>query len=547
MSESSTAERAFLAREPILVGGVVAIAVALRLPDLFGWWPNPDEGIYYGVATRHGLRGALAEALATSHPPLYFLLLRVVAWFSTDFAALRSVALVSGCAAVYVFILIGREIGGPGSRGRVTGLVAGLLLAVSPRVILLSQVIRPYTFLLLLLSLSLLFLLRYLREPSTRLLLAHAVCSLLATIVHYSAVFPLAVMGIAVLVDGLRRGARRPEWLRLLAVQVPPALLLVGLYFGHLRGIAAGPLGDHALNGWLAPYMIRGPLDVWLGFVAFHSMLAGHAWAAPAALFTIGATVAAMRVRGWDPLAVTAVSGFALAAIAAALHVYPFGPTRHTSWLILFAVPPTAWAVAALITSGRANAIRGTTLAVLGLIAARLLTPVIDPNTRPRETPDRVLREDAVEAMAEALEPHGAPSLVFMTVETYELLTPLYVEERQSAEESSSGRLLHFRWGGRDVIVLLSRDFVSRPEELQEVNHLYTAALAAESEFGIELPGRGEPVLVLNGGWRFQGISSLVQMAGHAESLGTATYVPGLVALELDLDAYREALGLPPE
>ena len=59
------------------------------------------------------------------------------------------------------------------------------------------------------------------------------------------------------------------------------------------------------------------------------------------------------------------------------------------------------------------------------------------------------------------------------------------------------------------------------------------------------MPSGGDPVLVLSGGWRSQGMADLVEVAGRVGPLGTTTSVPGLVALFLDLDAYGRALGDP--
>ena len=157
-----------------------------------------------------------------------------------------------------------------------------------------------------------------------------------------------------------------------MGAQAIPALLLVTLYFVHLRGIAAGPLGDHALEGWLAPYMITRPLGVWLGFVGFHSMLVGNAWAAPAALFTLGTGAYAAWRRDWSPVVIMTASGFALAAAGAALQVYPFGPTRHTAWLLVFVIPALAWALGALLTSGRAALTWMAPIVVLGMLAVPL-------------------------------------------------------------------------------------------------------------------------------------------------------------------------------
>ncbi|MGD2047588.1 MAG: glycosyltransferase family 39 protein, partial [Gemmatimonadota bacterium] len=350
-----------LRREPFLIAGVILLAALLRLPDLFGWWLNPDEGIYYGVVTRDGLGAAWREAMVISHPPLYLVALRAVAWLSTDFVALRSVSFVSGLAAVYVFVLLGREAGRTSGGGDVTagvtGLAAGLLLAVSPRAIALSQVMRQYALLLLVLAAALLFLLRYLREPSTKRLVAYGACTVVAALLHYSTIFALGVFGILTLVDGFRRGMGRPAWRRLVVAQAIPALTLIALYFLHLRRIQAD-LGGHALEGWLAGFMIGSPRDAWLAFVGFHSMIAGEMWAAPAAVLTLAAGVWAWKRERWSPVLIAAVAGLAIAFAGAAVQLYPFGPTRHAVWLLVFVVPLLARAIAALTTSGRATLVR---------------------------------------------------------------------------------------------------------------------------------------------------------------------------------------------
>jgi hypothetical protein len=532
-------------RATLLTVAIVALAAVLRTPDLFGWWTNPDEGIYFGIVTRDGFGGAWTEAMGTAHPPLYFLLLRAVGWISTDFAALRAVAFVSGLAAVWLLVPLGREIGGPGAHGHVAGLTAALLLALSPRAVVLSQVIRPYMLLVLLLAGSLLFLLRYLRTGSSAHLVAHASCSVLAALLHYGAVFGLAVLGAAVLVDGWRGGTHRPAWRRLLAVQALPAALLATLYFVHLRHVAAGPLGDHALEGWLAPYMATGPRSAWFGFVGFHAMLVGDAFAAPAALLTL----AALGYVAWrapeQPVLVMAAAGLLVALAGAALQLYPFGPTRHSAWLLVFVIPLWGWATGSLLTSGRTVLLRGTATVATVALAGLALAPVLDPSERPEETTEHVLREAAVEAMAEVLDPSSDPRVVLMSTDTYELLTPLYTAPRQRAERSADGRFLHFRWGVRDVVVLAARDFVVGADQLGRVDHLYTAATVAQVEFGVAMPPPGRPVLVLAGGWRWRGMNDLAELARRTGPLGTTTSVPGLVALQLDLAAFGRAIGAP--
>ncbi|HSH75909.1 MAG TPA: glycosyltransferase family 39 protein, partial [Longimicrobiales bacterium] len=164
--------------------------------------------------TRQTFAGFWSEATATAHPPLYFLILRGVALVTTDFGWLRAVALLSGVAAVHVLVLVGREVGGRGVRAWLTGLLAGLLVAVSPRAVSLSQVIRPYMLLVLLLASALLFLLRYRRTRAGRHLAAYPAAMTLALTLHYSAALAMAAFVLVVAADALPAGSRTPAWRR---------------------------------------------------------------------------------------------------------------------------------------------------------------------------------------------------------------------------------------------------------------------------------------------------------------------------------------------
>jgi hypothetical protein len=524
--------------------GVLAIAVVMRLPWPSTWWLNPDEGIYYAVVTRTSFADFWAEAMATAHPPLYFLILRGIAVLSTDFAWLRSVALISGVAAVYVFIALGRELGNGDARGRLTGLLAGLLIAVSPRAVALSQVVRPYMLLLLLLAAALSFLLRFARLRSNGLLVAYAACVSVALMLHYSAVLALAVFGLLVLSDGLISGVHRPEWRRLALAQLVPGLTLIVLYLSHLRRLMASSMADNALGGWLSAYMIRAPADVWLGLVGAHSALVGDALAVSATLLTLFGLAGAGWRRRWTIL-VLGGSAIALATAGAWAGVYPVGATRHASWLMVFVAPVMAWSVATLLVSPTGVRAGPVLLLATLLAGARPLSSILDSERRPREIAERVLQVAHVEAMSDVLSPERDPRLVLMSTETYEILTPLFTDEREAVATSSNGSLRHFRWGIRDVIVLPERDFTALPHETGSANHLHTAMRQATEEFDVGWPGDGEAVLVVAGGWRSQGMDDLVELARVSPGLGSSAHVPGLIAVALDFEAYGRALELP--
>ena len=454
---------------------MLGLGVILRTLGITEWWLNPDEGIYYSILTLEQFSEFWAEVTVTAHPPLYFLLLRGMGSLTTEFVWLRSLALVSGSAAVYLFFLVGRELGGSGSRAWLTGLLSGLALAVSPRAIALSQVIRPYMLLVALLAGALYALLRYLRRPSNRLLVGYATCASLAVLLHYSSVFGLGVFGCLLLVDAAQRGPTRPEWRRLLAVQAIPGVILVGLYLLHLRDLMSGAPARSALEGWLEDYMIGSPGGAWINTVDFHSLVVGGDHAASAALITLFAVGYAAWSRAWTPL-VVAGSALLIAVIGAALHLYPLGGSRHVAWLLVFVVPTAARGVAVMFTSGRKMLVLSLVLFTGLVLGGERLGSVLGADETPQGVSERTLQMGHLAAMEEALDPLAEPHIVFMGEETYNMLSPLFTLERQTARKSRDGSLTHLVWGSRNVFVLPDWDFASRPDQVGLPNHLYTAS-----------------------------------------------------------------------
>jgi hypothetical protein len=125
-------------------------------------------------------------------PPLYY----VLAWpwahvFGTGEAALRSLSALLGVAAVPVGYLAGRE-----AVSRTAGVVAAALVAFNPLLVWYSQEARPYSLLVLLSGLSVLFFLRAWRRRETRALWLWALVSALALLTHYFAAFLVVPEGL---------------------------------------------------------------------------------------------------------------------------------------------------------------------------------------------------------------------------------------------------------------------------------------------------------------------------------------------------------------
>jgi len=147
---------------PWAVMGVMALAVLLRFFALGKdslWF---DEVLSANIS--HGGLAAVFQASTTLdgmnfHPPLYHLILHF--WmlvFGQSDPALRSLSAIFGTLSVLLVYKVGTEL-----FDRKTGLVAALLLAVSPFAIYYSQEVRPYSLFMLLTLTSFLFFIRMLR------------------------------------------------------------------------------------------------------------------------------------------------------------------------------------------------------------------------------------------------------------------------------------------------------------------------------------------------------------------------------------------------
>ncbi|MEA2613752.1 MAG: mannosyltransferase, partial [Chloroflexota bacterium] len=125
-------------------------------------------------------------------PPLYY----VVAWpwlhvVGSHEAALRSLSAIFGIAVVPLAYLAGREL-----VSRAAGLAGAALVAFNPLLIWYSQEARPYSLLVLLSVLSLLFFARALQRRTARDLWLWALMASLALLTHYFAAFLVVPQGL---------------------------------------------------------------------------------------------------------------------------------------------------------------------------------------------------------------------------------------------------------------------------------------------------------------------------------------------------------------
>jgi len=490
----------------------VTLGFVLRVRGLSEYWVNPDEGIYYSAVTRSSFGDFWTEVMANAHPPAFYLLLRALGLFTWDFVWLRGTSLLFGTAAIWIFWLVGRELGGRGKAGATSGLLAAALLSVNREAIVLSQLLRPYMMLLALLGLALFHLLRYRAEPTNRNLASYAVYSCLALLTHYSAAMALAVFFGATLYFGLARSVDSAAWRALAKVQVIPGALLVAIYLLMLRPTLAGdPMGEAlAPGGWLSGWLIASPTEAWQSFMNFQIFHLPPAFRGRSALLLLAA-VAISAVRRDRTVCVLTGTAVSAALLLALLGLYPVGESRHNTWLVLFTLPAFGWVAGQGIEKGR----RTTSLALGTLAGILLLGGPLERvlGARPLKTNDlgeQVIRgDDLAPLVVDRLGPDDDPRIILMSEQTYYLMMPLYPSARENMRFSADSALFSFSYGAREVLVTKDWDW----EGLGDVQRLLLALSGT-------LPGvvQDDPstVLLVAGGWG----SNLFADLGEMEERG---------------------------
>jgi 4-amino-4-deoxy-L-arabinose transferase-like glycosyltransferase len=198
------------------------------------WW---DEGwsVYFATIDV----GAMLERTAVDiHPPLYYLLLHLwVEVLGSSVQAVRLLSVLIGTVTVPVLYACGQRLG-----SRASGLVAALLLAISPFHIYYSQEVRMYGLVTLLGCAALYLALRGEWQGGQRLWivwLGYVLVGTAALYTQYYAAFLLLALNVSALVRWLQSRRAGRQILPWLSAQVVVALLyLPWLWYAGSRLVA---------------------------------------------------------------------------------------------------------------------------------------------------------------------------------------------------------------------------------------------------------------------------------------------------------------------
>ena len=189
------------------------------------FWGLARESIWLDEATsiiiaRMDLRSVIAWAAGDIHPPLYYLVLHAWLRLGDSEFAVRSLSAVCGIVTVGIAVFLACELFGPRA-----GLLAGLLLALSPLHIWYSQEARMYAMVTMWSLLSSCCMLLALRRNRAWYFIGWVTASAAALYTHYFALFVLAFQALFAVGSLLHRRASAVIWFRWLLAAAAVILL----------------------------------------------------------------------------------------------------------------------------------------------------------------------------------------------------------------------------------------------------------------------------------------------------------------------------------
>lgn len=351
-----------------LLLGITALGAFLRMTSAgrIGIWRDEGQGMaVMQMQSPSEINTFLVEH--ESHPPLYYLLGHVLSSSALPLPeSLFAISLIFSIGLIPVVGIVTWRLGGAG-----TGLLASILVAVSPGLFLFSVQARPYAIFTVAVFGATASLAWYLRTGKPRYLFGWALLMAVAMGLHYSAVVYIAAQVILLAVFGLRGANRRVDWihealaLEFLVVLISPLLLLM------LRQMETAGYASQRPLSWTRPLERLSWLAIGYPLELGVPLVAATATAIAAALHRRRPDSAGERTGATRALAMLSWTGigFAILAVAASYR------SRTTVTHVMMTAAPfgavlISASVAALFRSG--NRVLGIAAAQLVLLSAGL-------------------------------------------------------------------------------------------------------------------------------------------------------------------------------
>jgi 4-amino-4-deoxy-L-arabinose transferase-like glycosyltransferase len=491
-TESWPRGRIDLAAAFILLFGLLA-----RLWAASGTFLNPDEALHFRLANQTSWVLAYRQSLTASHPPLLTFVLYFWRALGTSELWLRMPSVLAGVVFCWMFYKWLRK-----AAGDLAGLIGLIFVSFLPPIILLSAEIRQYALLLAFLAAALYFLDDAFAKNSSGGMAAFSLCLYLAMLSHYSAFWFAAALGIYALFRFFTERFSVTLKMAWAIGQICALALAIFLYKSHISKLGVGE-SRTALQGWMSDFFLRRSYfdaahDNPLLFLVAHSFGVFQYFFGQLAvgdvmglLFVLGVV---LLLRGKDlpqqkegsrGLAILLLLPFAVAAVAALAHVYPYGGTRHIAFLI---IPGVAGVSVALARLAEERWERGLVAAALIVVACVAFGKTRPPSIN-RADQSRTHMTTAIDFMKQNVKPND---VIFTDYQTDLILGHYLCQQRPISFDPAPATFEQFSCDGQNIV---SRDYKgwqlwasNFPQEWQRLVHDYKLS-------------PGETVWVVQAGW----------------------------------------------
>jgi hypothetical protein len=359
--ESNPAPRPAWTRRITAIAPATLILTALlvRLAGAHSRFLNADEAMHYLFSLQPSFIATYHATLRTAHPPLLIILLHYWSMISSTEFFLRIPSVIMGTAAGWSLYAWLRRV-----TDSCTALIALSLLLFSPALIYLSFEVRQYALVMAFMTATLYFLDRAVMENSLALMLMSTLCLYLALATHYCALIFAFCIGSYAL---LRLISMRPR----IMVSMVWALgqaggVAIAAFFWRTHILLIRKIGmvQHVAESYLRGSLFQQGQESAVGFVlksnirVFRFLFSQGAIAivgmalfflAGVLLLTRGAgehglpnIACAKRAPSPKQLGLLFLLPFAINCAAALAGAYPYGASRHNSYLAIFAMPAIA-------------------------------------------------------------------------------------------------------------------------------------------------------------------------------------------------------------
>lgn len=464
-----------------ILGLVLGFGFLLRLRAAWGTFLNPDEALHFLVGNGSSLLAAYQASLDTAHPPLLFLLLHLWRNLGTSAFVLRLPSVIAGSVFCWVLFDWLRRIFGPAP-----GWIGLLLATFLPPMIELSAEIRQYALLLCFLMMAAYLFERALSADSASLTVLSFFFLYLALLSHFSGIlFAGALGGYGLLRLTSRRWSGRviAAWG---AGQATALGLFVFLYRTHISQLQGSGSEQRAINqvfpnsyfhwghGHLLLFIFArtfGVCQFVFGQLAVGD-LAGLAFLAGVAILLHAKSSPQPGRPTGRQLGIFFLLPFAINCALGIVDLYPYGGTRHSSFLAPFVIAGVSFTLARL-TGAQIN--RGVASALV-IVAACQLFGVPHRPYMLRTDQSTANMANAIAAIGREVSPEDR---IFVDFQTYFLIRSYLCPEIATSFDASVPGFRSFPCGKYEVIstepdtnIFAAGSFLQRWNQMVSAYHL---------------------------------------------------------------------------